>query len=76
MEHVVSPMPTDATRRNPGILGPYYPDAVRVSNVEASGKPSLAASGSYDYENGPEGITERPVPRRATGRPAGRILAP
>src|SRR5215208_8527021 len=35
MEHVVSSTPTDATRRNPGILGPYYPDATRGSNVGA-----------------------------------------
>jgi hypothetical protein len=56
MEHVVSSMPTDATRRNPGILGPYYPDATHCSKDEAPGKPSPAASRSYDYENGPEGF--------------------
>src|SRR5829696_1882148 len=77
MEHVVSSTPTDATRRNPGILGPYYPDATRGSNVGAPGKPSLAASGSCDDENGPEGVLrERRAARRASGRLAGRIRAP
>src|SRR5215208_4411114 len=77
MEHVVSSTPTYATRRNPGILGPYYPDATRGSNVGAPGKPSLAASGSCDDENGPEGVLrERRAARRASGRLAGRIRAP
>ena len=42
-------LPTDATRRHPGILGPYYPDATHGSKLEAPGKPSFAASMSYDY---------------------------
>jgi hypothetical protein len=42
MEHVVSSTPTDATRRNPGILGPYYPDATHGSNVGAPGRADRA----------------------------------
>ncbi|MCE3267610.1 MAG: hypothetical protein K0S15_2319 [Solirubrobacterales bacterium] len=32
--------------------------------------------GGYDHEDGPEGVPERRAPRRASGRPAGRIRAP
>jgi hypothetical protein len=39
--------------------------------------PELARYGRQDpHDNGPEGISERRAPRRASGRLAGRIRAP
>src|SRR5829696_6423056 len=45
MEHVVSSTPTDATRRNPGILGPYYPDENGPEGVLRERRAARRASG-------------------------------